>query len=325
MHPTASDPARLRVGIAAALLSSAAFGTSGPFAKSLIVAGWSPTAVVVARLAGAALMLVPVAALTARRRVRIDARSARSLVVYGLVAMAGAQVGFFNAVRTLDVGVALLLEFLAPVLLLAVSSLRLRRLPSRRTAAGAALTLVGLALVLDLTGPGGLDPVGVLWGLFAAACLAGYFVLSARRDDALPPVVLAAGGTTVGAVAIAAIGATGALPLTASASDVTLAGATLPVLVPLALLVVISTVVAYVTGIAAVVRLGTRTSSFVALTEVLFAVLAAWLLLAELPGPMQLAGGVCIVTGIVLVQRGERVVAEAAPTSEAALVATPDH
>jgi drug/metabolite transporter (DMT)-like permease len=57
---------------------------------------------------------------------------------------------------------------------------------------------------------------------------------------------------------------------------------------------------------------------------VLFAVLAAWVLLAELPGPMQLAGGVCIVTGIVLVQRGERPGRAPAPTSEAALVPAVD-
>jgi drug/metabolite transporter (DMT)-like permease len=64
--------------------------------------------------------------------------------------------------------------------------------------------------------------------------------------------------------------------------------------------------VAYLTGIGAILRLGVRTASFVALCEVLFAVLVAWILLAQLPGPAQLVGGLFILTGIVVVQRTER-------------------
>ena len=62
---------------------------------------------------------------------------------------------------------------------------------------------------------------------------------------------------------------------------------------------------AYVTGIAAVRMLGAKVASFVALTEVLFAVLFAWLVLAELPTPVQLVGGVLIVAGLVAVRADE--------------------
>jgi drug/metabolite transporter (DMT)-like permease len=159
--------------------------------------------------------------------------------------------------------------------------------------------------VLDLTGTRTVDPVGVAWGLAAAACLSGYFVLSARRHDDLPPLLMAAGGTTVGALGIAVAGLVGVVPLEATTATTALAGTTVGWLVPTGWLVVVATVAAYLTGIGGVVRLGSRTASFVSLTEVLFAVLVAWVLLAELPGAAQLLGGAAILLGIVVIQRAE--------------------
>jgi drug/metabolite transporter (DMT)-like permease len=297
---------RTRVGLAMALTSAATFGSSGPMGKALIEAGWTSAAAVLVRLGGAALVLGVAAAVHLRGRLWLTPSSVRVVVVYGVVAMAGAQLAFFSAVRTLDVGVALLLEFLAPVLLLAWTSLRTRTLPPAATLGGAALTLVGLAFVLDLTGAGSVDPVGVAWGLLAAVCLGTFFVLSERQHEDLPPLVMAAGGTAVGAVVIALAGVTGLVPLEFAAVDTDLAGRAVTWLVPAAWLVLVSTVAAYLSGIGSVLRLGVRSASFVALTEVLFAVLVAWLVLAELPGPAQLLGGVCIVVGIVVIRRTDR-------------------
>jgi drug/metabolite transporter (DMT)-like permease len=294
----------VRSGLVFATVSAAAFGSSGPMAKALLETGWTAGAAVLVRLGGAAVLLGLAALVTARRRARLDRRAVGAIVVYGVVAMAGVQLAFFNAVRTLDVGVALLLEYLAPVLLLGWTSVRMRQRPPHATLVGAGLTLVGLTLVLDLTG-GRVDPVGVAWGLVAAVCLASYFALSARAHDRLPPLVMAAGGTAVGAVVIAVAGLVGLVPLAATRSVTELAGSDVSWVVPALWLVVVSTVAAYLTGISGVVRLGARTASFVSLSEVLFAVVVAWLLLAELPRPLQLVGGALILTGIVVVQRTE--------------------
>jgi drug/metabolite transporter (DMT)-like permease len=83
-------------------------------------------------------------------------------------------------------------------------------------------------------------------------------------------------------------------------------------LVPIVGLSLIAAVVSYVTGIGAARILGARPSSFVGLTEVLFAVLVAWLLLGELPTVIQLLGGALIVAGVALVRAGEL---RPAPTS----------
>jgi drug/metabolite transporter (DMT)-like permease len=296
---------QVRTGLVLATVSAAAFGSSGPMAKALLESGWTAGAAVLVRLGGAAVLLGVAALVTQRRRARLDRAALGAVVVYGVVAMAGVQLAFFNAVRTLDVGVALLLEYLAPVLLLGWTSVRMRQRPPTATLVGAGLTLVGLALVLDLTGAGRVDPVGVAWGLVAAVCLASYFALSARAHDRLPPLVMAAGGTAVGAVVIAVAGLVGLVPLAANRSVTDLAGSSVSWIVPALWLVLISTVVAYLTGISGVVRLGSRTASFVSLSEVMFAVVVAWLLLAELPRPLQLVGGALILTGIVVVQRTE--------------------
>lgn len=290
-----------------ALASAATFGSSGPMAKALLQAGWTADAAVLVRLAGAAAVLA-VAAAIARRGSgwRLRAGSVRTLVLYGAIAMAGTQLAFFNAVRTLDVGVALLLEFLAPVLLLVWSSVRSRTVPRPPTLVGAALTLVGLVFVLELTQASSVDPVGVLWGLLAAGGLGAFFVLSEKRDDDLPPLVMAAGGTAVGAVVISVAGVAGLLPLSFTTTDAVLAGVSVSWMLPAVWLVVVATVAAYLTGIGAIRNLGSRSASFVALTEVLFAVLVAWGLLAELPGPSQLFGGCCIIAGIVMIQRNQR-------------------
>ena len=74
------------------------------------------------------------------------------------------------------------------------------------------------------------------------------------------------------------------------------------------MLAVVTAALSYVTGVAAGRLLGSRLASFVALTEVVAGVLWAWLLLGELPRPVQLAGGLLILAGVVGVKLGERTV-----------------
>ncbi len=310
--PTGTSPQL--TGTAMALLSAATFGSSGALARSLLDIGWTAGAAVLVRLGGAAVVLTIAAAIGLRGRWRPTTASTRTIVAFGVVAVAGAQLSFFNAVRTLDVGVALLLEFLAPVLLLGWTALRTRRRPTTPTLFGAGLTMVGLVFVLELTSAASVDPVGVAWGLTAALCLCGFFLLSEKRDDGPPPLAMAAGGTAVGTVVIALAGLVGIVPLRFTAADTTLAGVEVSWLVPVVPLVLLATVVAYLSGIGAIGRLGVRIASFVALTEVLFAVLIAWALVGQMPGPSQLFGGVLIVAGIVVIRRHEGAVAAAPPT-----------
>ena len=111
--------ATFRLGLLFATGAALSFGMSGPLAKSLMVAGWSPTAAVTARLAGGALVLAIVATVVKPDWLRQARAHARTVVAYGLVPVAGAQLCYYNAVAHLSVGVALLLEYTAPVLVIA--------------------------------------------------------------------------------------------------------------------------------------------------------------------------------------------------------------
>ena len=289
-------------GLGLALLSAATFGTSGIFARSLIDAGWSADAAVAARIGIAALALAVPAVVAAKGRWDVVKRTAGTIGLFGLLAVAGAQVAFFNAVRYLPVGVALLIEYSGIVLVVLWMWAAHSQRPRRLTVAGAVAALLGLVLVLDLTGAGRIEPVGVLWALGAAVGLATYFVLSARIDPELPSTTLAAGGMAVGAGVLLALGAAGALPMRATFGTVEFGGTRMSWVVPVIGLSLVAAVVSYVAGIGAARILGAALSSFVGLTEVMFAVLFAWIVLSELPSTVQAAGGALIVAGIVLVR-----------------------
>ena len=93
--------------------------------------------------------------------------------------------------------------------------------------------------------------------------------------------------------------------LSATTADATYRGTSVPWWVPVLALGVVTAALAYVAGIFAARSLGARMASFAALAEVLFGVLFAWLLLGQLPRPVQLLGGIFVLAGVVLVKLGE--------------------
>ena len=293
------------VGLGFALLSAASFGTSGTFGSSLITAGWTPALVILIRISLGALILAVPTWFALRGRWQLLWTSRKIVLLYSVLAVACAQVFYFNAVQRLSVGVALMLEYLGIILVVGWMWLRHGRKPARMTVVGSVFALVGLALVLDLTGGTKIDPIGVLWGLGAAVGLAAFYLISARTDDALPPVAMAGVGMGVGSVVLLGFGLIGVLPLGAGASTVQLAGSTVPWWVPVLGLSVVAAAAAYAVGIIAARMLGATLASFVGLSEVLFAVLFAWLLLNELPQGIQLVGGLLIVGGVALVRIDE--------------------
>jgi drug/metabolite transporter (DMT)-like permease len=295
-------------GLALALVSASSFGLSGSLARSLLDLGWSPAAVVATRVGGAFLiLLIPCLALLRRIGLPTRGQSLRMLA-YGVVAIALAQLCYFSAVQYLSVGVALLLEYLAPVMLIGWHWARTHRRPTWSVLAGAGLSIVGLAFVLDLREGLTLSPIGVAWALGAALCLCAYFLLSEdnRSDAPIHPLLLTAAGTGIGAGVLLAAAAAGILPLTAFGGVTILADRSVGWWLPVMVLILISAVLAYPAGIVGVRRLGSSLASFVSLTEVLFAVTFAFVLLGQRPGLVQLLGGALILAGIALVQRPAR-------------------
>ncbi|HEX2402887.1 MAG TPA: DMT family transporter, partial [Mycobacterium sp.] len=125
-----------RLGLLFAVASAFTFGSSGPFAKSLMEAGWSPTAAVTARLAGGAILMAVFATIVKPDWIREALRHSKTVVAYGLIPIAGAQLCYFNAVAHLSVAVALLLEYTAPILVVGWVWATSRRRPSGLTLLG---------------------------------------------------------------------------------------------------------------------------------------------------------------------------------------------
>jgi drug/metabolite transporter (DMT)-like permease len=300
-----SETSRAGAGLALAIFSAATFGTSGTFASSLLKIGWTPATAVTVRIGIAALVLTIPALLELRGRWAELRRALPMVAMFGLVAVAACQLFYFNAVEHLSVGVALLLEYLGTVLVVGWLWLRHGQRPRRLTLVGALVSILGLVLVLNLIGTHHLDPVGVLWGLAAAAGLAVFFVLSARVDDGVPPLVMAWGAMTIGAITLIVFDAVGLLKVHAVFHDVRLAGHQTSWLVPVLGLSVVAAAIAYLAGIGASRMLGAKLASFVGLTEVLCAVLFAWLLLGQAPTAIQFVGGALIIAGVAIVRIDE--------------------
>jgi drug/metabolite transporter (DMT)-like permease len=297
-------------GLALGLLSAMCFGTSGTFGSALIGAGWSPAGAVLARVCVAALVLTGPALVALRGRWGLLRRSARQVVVYGLVGVAACQVCYFNALARMDVGISILLEYLGIVFIVGWLWARHGQRPRLLTVLGGVAALGGLGLMLDLSGSGGVSLVGVAWALAAAVAMAVYFFQSAQTSaagggDALPPVALTWGGMVTGAGAIAVLGLSGVSPLRFAPDDVSLLSTQVSWLVPVLGLGVLAAAVAYVTGIGSARRLGAKLGSFVAMAEVLFAAGFAWVLLHQVPTGMQFAGGALILAGVVAVRLDE--------------------
>lgn len=293
-------PGRTGLGVVLGLAASLAFAMSGTFVRPLFNAGWSPGAAVLWRVTCAAVLLLPLGLWLMRGRLRVVLAEWRVILGFGALAVATAQLMYFAAVSRMSVSIALLIEYMAPVLLVLLAWARTRHAPSRLVVAGTAASVLGLVCVLDLTGAR-LDGLGVLFGFGAMIGAAAYFVLGARATR-LHPLALPAFGLPVGAVVLGLATLLGALPYAAPLVEVELMGAHVPWWVPLSIVVLSATALAYTLGVAGIALMGERLSSFVSLSEVLFAALLAAVVLGEIPSPIQLLGGALIVTGVVLIR-----------------------
>lgn len=308
---------RAAAGIGLAIASALTFGLSGSFASSLFETGWTPGTTALVRSAIGALVALPFGVAALRGRWHLLRANLGLLTAYGLLAVTGAQFCYFMAVERMEVGPALLIEYTAPAVVVLWLWLRHGQRPGPVTVLGAVLAAAGLTLVLDLTGGASLDVAGVGWALLAMTGAATYFVVNADHSSGLPPVTLAAGGLLFGTAVMGLLALAGVLPMGASTSDVVLAGHQTPWWVPVVLLGVVTSGIAYLTGVAAGRLLGARLGAFIALFEVVAGVGFAWFFVDQLPAVVQLVGGLLILAGVVAVKLGEPRVAAPEPVETA--------
>ncbi|MER5812242.1 EamA family transporter [Streptomyces sp. NPDC002033] len=288
-------------GLGLALVSACAFGGSGVAAKPLIEAGLDPLHVVWLRVAGAALVLSPLA----WRHRALLRRKPLLLAGFGLVAVAGVQAFYFASLSRIPVGVALLLEYLGPALLLGWIRFVQRKPVTRAAAAGAAVAVVGLACVVEIWSGLSLDPLGVLLGLAAACCQAFYFVFADQGtdgDDVPDPMGVIAYGMIIGAVVMTVIARPWGMDWGVLGGSAALGQTRVPALVLLGWVVLVATVFAYLTGVVSVRKLSPQVAGVVACLEAVIATVLAWVLLGEHLSTPQIVGGALVLGGAFIAQ-----------------------
>lgn len=291
------------VGLGFAIFSAVTFGGSGPFAKALIGAGFTPQQAAWLRILGAAALLVPlVLVFRGRAGLRAARASWKALVLYGMTGIAGCQTLFFVAASRLPVGVALMLEFSGPVLVVAWLKFGRRVAVPRSAAIGVSIAVVGLATVAEIWSGLRIDAIGLLAGLGAAACQATYFILIDNLTGAADPLVMTAAGSVVGAVVLTLIAAPWRTPWHVLVDTIAIGHRHAPGWVMAAWLIIVSTVVAYLAGAAAVQRLSAPIAGAVAYVEVVAACIFALVLLGETLRTNQIVGGAIVLVGAFVAQ-----------------------
>ncbi|MFY1675981.1 EamA family transporter [Streptomyces sp. WMMC905] len=302
-------------GVGLALASAVAFGGSGVAAKPLIEAGLDPLHVVWLRVAGAALVMLPLA----WRHRSLVRRHPGLLAGFGLLAVAGVQACYFAAISRIPVGVALLVEYLGPALLLGWVRFVQRRPVTRAAAVGVVLAVTGLACVVEVWSGLGFDALGLLFALGAACCQVGYFVLADRGGDAgegaPEPLGVIAYGLLTGAALLTVVARPWNMDWTVLTRDVPMNGTPVAASLLLAWTVLMATVLAYVTGVLAVRRLSPQIAGVVAFLEAVVAATLAWVLLGERLSTPQLVGGVLVLTGAFVAQTATPVRAAPQPVA----------
>ncbi|MFJ6938489.1 EamA family transporter [Streptomyces sp. NPDC101132] len=302
-------------GLGLALVSALAFGGSGVAAKPLIEAGLDPLHMVWLRVAGAALVLSPLA----WRHRDLVLRKPALLAGFGLLAVAGVQAFYFASISRIPVGVALLLEYLGPALLLGYIRFVQRKPVSRAAAGGAAIAVAGLAFVVEIWAGLSLDPLGVLLGLAAACCQACYFILAdqgSAGEDAPDPLGVIAYGMIVGALVLTVVARPWNLDWQVLGGEASMDGTAVPAWLLLAWVVLVATCFAYVTGVVSVRRLSPQVAGVVAFLEAVTAVVFAWILLGEQLSTPQVVGGALVLCGAFIAQTARSAGAPAEPVAQ---------
>ncbi|MCT9084284.1 EamA family transporter [Streptomyces fulvoviolaceus] len=290
------------VGLGLALVSALAFGGSGVAAKPLIEAGLDPLHVVWLRVAGAALVMLPLAV---RHRALLRSRPAL-LAGFGLLGVAGVQAFYFASISRIPVGVALLVEYFAPALVLGWVRFVQRRPVTRAAAVGVVLAVGGLACVVEVWSGLSFDALGLLLALGAACCQVGYFVLSDQGSDsgaeAPDPLGVIAYGLLVGTLVLTVVARPWTMDWSLLADSADMNGTPVAAGLLLGWIVLIATVLAYVTGVLSVRRLSPQVAGVVACLEAVIATVLAWFLLGEHLSAPQIVGGVVVLAGAFIAQ-----------------------
>ncbi len=306
--PTHRNPP---LGVGLVVLGATLFIVNAGVSRVALRAGVDPVTLTTIRVTGSTLVLLLVAALFRPGALRPPrGRLAWLLVAHGLIGVAALQWTYFVAIDRLPVGMALLLEYQAPILVAVWARLVQKEDVRGRMWVGLALAMVGLAAATGIWRGLAFDVVGIVAGLGAAVCFATYFLIGEHGVGLLDPLRVILWSFLVATVALNLVS-----PLTEFDTDllddqVSLLGRLADVYVPvwslLLWVVLLGTLVPFAVELAALGHLRATTVTMIAMIEPVGVSALGWLWFYESLDAVALVGGVAVVAGIVLAQSARR-------------------
>ena len=288
-----------------ALLAAFLFGANGSVSKVIIEAGFSAIQLTQMRVLGAAVISGIVLLALDRRSFRLPPRQWPVIIILGVVGVGLLQATYAFAIALLPVGIALLLEYLAVLMVAVVAFFFFKEKVHIRLWAAIALVIVGLIVVAEIWAST-LNPVGVLWGLAAAVSLATYFLVGERQLKTISPLALSFWTMSVATLFWAPFSRWWTFTSETFTTVTSLGGSLQEISVPVWLLIVwnvtLGSFAPFLLSLSALKRLSATAAGIVATSEIIFAFITAWLWLQEALSTWQVIGASVVFGGIVIAQ-----------------------
>ncbi|MFC6236508.1 EamA family transporter [Longivirga aurantiaca] len=303
--PVAQIDRRPALGYGTYLIAATLFALNGSVSKFLLLGGVPWQRLSQLRVTLAFLILLLVVALVRRSGLRLRRAEIGRLAVYGILGIAATQSLYFLGIQKLAVGVALLIEFTAPIMVALWFRFVMREPVRDRVFLALLLALVGLAMVAQVWAGFSLDVVGVVASLGAAVALALYYVLGEKLVVDRDPVSLTMWGFFFATAFWAVVQPWWSFPwetLALTAEPFGADGPAVPGWALIAWMVVPGTVVPFALVLQALRHLRATQASVVGMTEPLIASVIAFVLLGEVLTPVQILGGAVVLAGVLLAE-----------------------
>ncbi len=307
------------MGIALALFGALLFGLNASTSKVIMQSGVTAEQLVIFRSLATALLAALVLLFTKPQAFRVHKSEWKFLISFGIFGVALMQWAYSNAVNNLPIGIALLIEYTAIVLVPLVSILLFKEKVHPRIWFGVVLVLGGLVVVSEIW-KGGLNPIGVMFAFGAAIFLTVYFIMGERSHRSRDPISTLFYTMLISTVFWLIASPWWTFDLSRLSTGLNLGGnlsaIELPAWMMLLWLGVMGSFMPMMLSYMALGHLSATTVGIVSTAETVFAFLFGYLWLAEKITGLQSLGGLLVLSGILIAQTSRLARAKALITKE---------
>ena len=307
--PLPVEPAprrRPRLGYLMAASAATLWAINGTVSKVILASGVSSLRLAQVRMTGALVGFVLVLLLASPERLRVRLRELPFLAIFGIGGLAFVQWFYFLSIHRLAIGIALLIEYVAPLLVALWARYVFHEHVRRRIWVALALALAGLGLIVDVRHGGTISTGGIAFALGAAAAYTFYILLAEHGVGDRDALSLLAWGFGFGALFWCFVAPWWSFPARRVGADVSLLGHLsahhLPVWALMLFVIVIGTIVPFFLIVSALRHLPATRVGIIAMLEPVAATIVAWAWLDESLSATQLVGAAIVLAAIVLAQ-----------------------